>query len=470
MARVGIIGAGVCGLLAGTFLARDGHEVSIFERDPGEPGATAEQSWQGWERKGVTQFRQLHYLQARFRQEIERELPELIDEMVALGAVRYGLSRTIDRFTGGPRPGDEAFDSVTGRRPMIETAVARVAERTDGLTVRRGVAVVGLATSGVRGVVPHVTGVVLDSGETAEFDLVLDASGRRSGIDRLLDEAGARPPTLEQDDLGLVYFGRHFRRDDGSVPDLEGPILANCGTISTLTLPADNGTVGIGILAAGSDKQMRALKNVDTWERVLGATEVADHWLAGTPLADDVAVMANLPDRIRNLVVDGEPVATGVAVVADSWSCTNPSVGRGITIGLLHVLCLRRTLAATGLADPTEFALAFDAATVAEVEPWYRATVELDRARLNEMEALRETGEYTSDDPQYPFRVAFFNGAWHDPDLLRAFASVGGMLATPEEALAQPGIFDKVLTHGESTMPFVYPSRDELLELVAQGG
>src|SRR5260221_3723090 len=109
MARIGVIGAGVCGLLAGTMLARDGHEVCVFERDPAEPCATAEESWQRWERKGVTQFRQLHYLQARFRQEIERELPELLDEMVALGAVRYGVSSTVDRFTGGGRPGDEAL-------------------------------------------------------------------------------------------------------------------------------------------------------------------------------------------------------------------------------------------------------------------------------------------------------------------------------------------------------------------------
>lgn len=285
-------------MVTGTLLARDGHIVTILERDPGEPLATADLAWEAWERKGVTQFRLLHYLQPRFRLEAERELPEVLDEMEALGAIRYGISRTSRAFTGGVRPGDEVFDSITGRRPMIETAIARVAARTEGLEIHRGVAVTALEARDAGGGVPNVTGVRLDSGDVLAADLVLDASGRRSGIDRLLEAVGARPSVTEQDDLGLVYFGRHFRSDDGTVPDLQGPILANCGTISTLTLPADNGTYGLGILAAGSDKEMRALKDVGAWERVWRSIPLAEPWLRGTPIADGVAVMANLPDRI----------------------------------------------------------------------------------------------------------------------------------------------------------------------------
>ena len=54
--------------------------------------------------------------------------------------------------------------------------------------------------------------------------------------------------------------------------------------------------------------------------------------------------MAKIEDRIRSLVVDGRPVATGVLTVGDSWACTNPSVGRGISIGMLHAVALRDTL------------------------------------------------------------------------------------------------------------------------------
>jgi hypothetical protein len=130
-------------------------------------------------------------------------------------------------------------------------------------------------------------------------------------------------------------------------------------------------------------------------------------------------------------------------------------------------LCLRRVLAETGTGDPHAFALAFDAAAMTEAEPWYRATVELDRNRLAEMESLRDTGEYVPEDPQYPFRKAFFNGAWSDPDLLRSLMSVGSMLASPEEVLAQPGIFERVLANADTEWPFGAPTRSELLKLVA---
>ena len=45
-----------------------------------------------------------------------------------------------------------------------------------------------------------------------------------------------------------MYYGRHFRSTDGSVPFMMGPPLQEYGTFSTLTLPADNGTWGIGVV------------------------------------------------------------------------------------------------------------------------------------------------------------------------------------------------------------------------------
>ena len=44
--------------------------------------------------------------------------------------------------------------------------------------------------------------------------------------------------------------------------------------------------------------------------------------------------MAKIEDRVRNYIVDGVPVVTGVIAVGDAWACTNPSVGRGATIEL----------------------------------------------------------------------------------------------------------------------------------------
>ena len=65
-----------------------------------------------------------------------------------------------------PRPGDEAFRFVTGRRPVIESVIAAAAQEQPGVTVRRGVRVTGLVggPSAIPGV-PHVAGVRTAGGE-----------------------------------------------------------------------------------------------------------------------------------------------------------------------------------------------------------------------------------------------------------------------------------------------------------------
>ena len=64
--RIVFIGGGIAGLCGAMLLARDGHQVTVLERDaaPAGPPSTA---WDGWQRRGVGQFRLPHGFQARFR-------------------------------------------------------------------------------------------------------------------------------------------------------------------------------------------------------------------------------------------------------------------------------------------------------------------------------------------------------------------------------------------------------------------
>ena len=205
--------------------------------------------------------------------------------------------------TGGFREGDERHDAVTARRPVAEAAIARVAATTDNLTIRRGVGVVGLLTGDSTAAgVPHVVGVRTDTGEDVSADLVVDAAGRRSALPTWLADVGARPPIEERADCGFVYYGRHFRSDDGSVPMAFGPLLQEYGSVSVLTLPADNGTWGVGVITSARDKAMRSLKNLDVWTNVMKSMPLCAHWLDGEPLDDRVAVMAKIEDRHRSFV------------------------------------------------------------------------------------------------------------------------------------------------------------------------
>jgi 2-polyprenyl-6-methoxyphenol hydroxylase-like FAD-dependent oxidoreductase len=53
MAHIVVMGGGLNGLTAGILLARDGHQVTITERDPASPRGNAGDLWQRWDRRGV---------------------------------------------------------------------------------------------------------------------------------------------------------------------------------------------------------------------------------------------------------------------------------------------------------------------------------------------------------------------------------------------------------------------------------
>jgi hypothetical protein len=294
-------------------------------------------------------------------------------------------------------------------------------------------------------------------------------SGRRSALPGWLTEIGARPPVEELEDVGFVYYQRTFRSADGSLPPLMGPPAIPWGTVTSITLPADNGTWAIVVTASSKDTALRPLRELDRWEAVVRGLPLVAHWLDGTPIDDGVAVMARLEDRYRGFVVDGKPVATGVVAVADAWACSNPANGRGVSIGMLHALTLRGQLRAVDLADPAAFAAAFHAATAETVEPWYRATLATDRHRIGEVDAGIRGAVYDPPDPGYQLEKALDASSGRDPDCVRASLDIGFVLRTPDEVFAKPGLREKTLELGAGwrDAPPFGPTREELLALVS---
>lgn len=473
-ARIVVLGGGLCGLSAGLMLARDGHQVTVLERDDAPVPESAQLAWEQWRREGVKQFRQAHLLAPGGCAVLEGELADVHRALIGAGAVRFDALDLLPPTLPdpGPWPDGQRFVTFTARRPVFEQVLGRAAEQQDDLHVRRGADVAGLLaqTNGDA----HVTGVRLRSGETLDADLVVDAMGRRSSLPQWLSEAGIGSVEEEAEDSGFIYYTRYFRSRDGSTPPVYAPPLSPIGTFSVLTIPSDNQTWSVTLYVSSGDQALKRMREVDAWTSVVKTCPAHAHWLEGEPIGEMVA-MGGVVDRSRRPVRDGPEggvggrLITGLALLGDACACTNPSLGRGMTLGLMHAQALRRAVSAH-LHDPHEFAQAWDDATEATLMPWYRETIIEDRARLGEIEALREGREPPPpSDPAAALMQALPVAMLHDGDVFRAFLESRCCLTRLSESLARDDMAERTLAlAGEhELLPIPGPGREDLLALLA---
>jgi flavin-dependent dehydrogenase len=174
----------------------------------------------------------------------------------------------------------------------------------------------------------------------------------------------------------------------------------------------------------------------------MGRRSDLPRWLAAL---SEILPMSGVVDRQRRTVVDGTPVATGIIPVGDALCCTNPSLGRGMTMGLMHAVGTAEVIA-EHLGDPLVLAAEHDRMSQARIMPWYRQTIQLDRARKAQIDAsiAGETAPpgmaAPGDDGRDASGLAEMEVALlYDPDVFRAFLEITTMLALPEDIMARPG-------------------------------
>ena len=470
MADVVILGGGPTGLAMAMLLAQQGLEIVVLDRDEAPP-EDHEEAWASWQRRSVGQFRLVHFLVPGGRHLMEQHLPAVFAEMEAVGAIRYnGAEAQARHMPGGA---DKALDwspfetITTCRRPLIEYAYAAAARKTPGVEVRYGCPAAGLVTGNeVIPGVPHVTGVRTESGEIIDAKVVVDAAGRRSPLSNMIEAAGGRQPLEHSFEAGFVYNTMYYRGE--SLPELRDGILSAIGSFSVLTIPGDRGWWSVTLYHSPSDKAMRKVRDPKIFDRVVRSLPNHAHWADGTPEGDTFS-MASTANMTREFVMDGIPCVTGLVPVGDAWGFTNPSLGRGITLGLMHAVDIAPAVV-EHIEDPRQLAAEWERRTAGRAASWHESTVGFDRIRAPEVEAALHglPDPFDPADPSIAGPRAFASAAQYDPEVLLWFCEVISCMSLPEEVIARPGVFERVLDVALSNPPYVAPgpTRAELEELL----
>ena len=462
--KIVVIGGGAGGLLTSLLLARDGHDVTVLERDDQPPPPTNDAAWDSWTRTGVSQIRQPHGFLGKTRTVLIEELPDV------WAGVQDSDTYAVDQTRFAPDP-----DAVTDddrrrlrvevmRRTTFERLMALAADSEPTLHLRRGVAVAGLTTGEPHpSDVPTIRGVITESGDI-EADLVIDSGGRRTAAPRWLDQLGAPVEQWSESD-GFTYHSMWFRTHDGSYPEnVAGFFGGMAPGLLTLIFPGDAGVFGIAMVGLGSDKILRRLRNPETFTAVARRLAPIAHWVDPTVAAPitDVFPMGAIQNRRLRFWNGAGPSVIGFVNVGDSVLSTNPSLGRGIALAAVGALELRRLLRETD--RPEEITHEFDRAKEERLTPWLWDAVVSDqgmRRALNEALGNPTNGGISD-------RTRMMRASMQDMDCWRRWNGVNQVFDLPSTCLEDTELMARAREVAADMPPPAYNlSRDELTTLLA---
>lgn len=412
-----MLGGGVAGLAAALALARDGHRVTLVERDEIVVGGFDEAP--GWRRAGIPHFLQPHAFIPRGRLELLRSFPEVYASLLAVGAHEVD---TRPKMPGEPRDGDEDLTYLAVRRPVIEWALRRAVLAEPAVTVAAPACVDALLVEHDR-----VTGLRVD-GAPVEADVIVDALGRRTPMPRWIEQAGLAAATTETTDCEVVYYSRYYRVRPGfELPD--GPWFlsprGDLGYLAYATFPGDNGTFAALLAAPTHVPEWKALKDEPAFETAVGLIPALRSWVDpdGVEPITGVMAMAGLRNSLRG--VDGA-AAVPVFPVGDAYGHTDPVLAHGLAFALVHAREVASALAVH--ADPVDALQAYVAATGPALRERFEYAGALDAQRHRMW--VGEPVDFAHHDGDYAlFTIAAAGAAAVvDPDIARVFLRRIGLL------------------------------------------
>lgn len=204
--RAIIIGGSIAGLLTARILANHFQQVTIIERD-----SLAKDS----KRLGVPQTVFVHVLVKQGLEIVESLFPGFQEELIAQGGIEVDAAADIDFLS--PSGWGVRFDSdlkiVSCSRTLLEESIRKRVLALPQITIETNTKVKALLANKDR---TKITGVTLQqrdssSPESIFADLVVDASGRSSSLNKCLTALGYEPPEETVIDAHIGYASRIYK-------------------------------------------------------------------------------------------------------------------------------------------------------------------------------------------------------------------------------------------------------------------
>jgi 2-polyprenyl-6-methoxyphenol hydroxylase-like FAD-dependent oxidoreductase len=343
-----VIGASIAGLCAARVLSDVYHRVTVYERDELPEGPA--------HRPAVPQDRHVHLLMARGAQEFETHFPGLLDGMVADGVsilenrpdcIHFGAAGHV---LGTHHRLQDEFTAYVPSRKHLEWQIRRRVAAIDNVEIVRAV----VSEPRFETAQQRVTGVLLDSGDAIDADLVVDAAGRGTRLPTWLSQWGFERPREDVVYVGIGYATHQVRIPEGLIA--EKVIVAGASREQPLGLGMlhyEDGTWGLTTFGVGRVEPPHDYAGMCALADEIVPAHVAAAMRQGEPIGD-VALHKYPASRWRRYdKLDRFPA--GILPFGDAVVSFNPTFGQGMTMTSLQTGHLRRVLNTPGADLAREF-------------------------------------------------------------------------------------------------------------------
>ncbi|MFE7619320.1 NAD(P)/FAD-dependent oxidoreductase [Streptomyces sp. NPDC057496] len=333
------MGGGLSGILAAAACARAGMTVTLLERH-GLPAGPLR-------RRGVPQARHPHVLWSGGVEAIEALLPKITSRWLAAGAHRIPLPTGLVCLTarGWMRRWDEMQYAIVCSRDLLDWVIRERVLAMPEVSVyeqTRATGLIGNATR-VRGVTCRTSG---GAGQVLEADLVVDASGRGSDIQRWLLCLGLPPVREVTLPSQVAYASRVYRAPETSPAGELVSIQCDPGGRPPWTsaglIPIEHDRWHVTLTGTPGGYPSRDDSDFERFARSVRHPLVGDLIARAEPLTR--VVRAHSTDNRRRYFEKCRNWPDGLVVLGDAVATYNPLYGQGMTVAAQSALALHREL------------------------------------------------------------------------------------------------------------------------------